>query len=136
MSTQHEITVAPLEAVNGLPFGASSMRVRAQIGMPDEALENYTGEWEWRYGDSFYRFVEDQLVEATFPATCRFVIDGVPVLSVYEWLARQPDAVDKAKFRISLELGLAWDNRFPEHGSLTAFTAGRWDALVLMDTRR
>ncbi len=125
------ISIVSHQTVNGLPFGATLADLEGSVGKPDQALENYTGEWELRYGESFYRFFGGQLVEATFPASSRFVINGVAVLNVYTWLAEQTDTVDKARFRISLRLGLAYDNRFAEHGSVTAFAAGRWDTLVL-----
>ena len=125
------IAIVSHQSVNGLPFGATVADLEQVLGSADQALENYTGEWEMRYGESIYRFLENQLVEATFPATCRFVINGVAILAVHAWLAEQPDTVDKAKFRICLKLGLAYDNRFVAHGSVTAFAAGHWDALVL-----
>ena len=125
------IAITSHQTVNGLPFGATIADLERACGKADEALENYTGEWELRYGESFYRFFANQLVEATFPATCQFVINGVSILDVNRWLAEQTDTVDKAKFRISLNLGLAYDNRFSGHGSVTAFAAGRWDTLVI-----
>ena len=97
---------------------------------PDRALENYTGELEVLYGDAFYRFFDDRFVESTFPATHRFNIDGIAVISVFDWLGGQPHSVDKARFRISRDHGIAFDYRDRAHGSVTIFESGRWDALL------
>jgi len=116
--------------VNGFPFGAPPQELIEGLGPPDNALENYTGELEMLYVDSIYRFYANRFVECTLPATCRFVIDGVPVLSVFDWLLNQQDTIDKARFRVSLAQGMAYDFRDPEHGSLTIFEPGRWDMLL------
>ncbi|MEM7001037.1 MAG: hypothetical protein AAF529_09625 [Pseudomonadota bacterium] len=125
-----DVHIKPLLSVNQLPFGCPSSMLINQLGQPDEALENYTGELELRYSDSFYRLFDNRLVEATFPAAHQFHIDGVAVVDMFAWLKGQPDSVDMARFRISRTHGLAYDFRFPEHGSITVFEAGRWDAVM------
>ena len=136
MNDTHQlVSVASLSQVNGLPFGASVADLATLIGTPDEALHNYTGEFEVRYGECFYRFFDNRFVESTFPDSHRFVVDGVVVLSVFAWLSGLSDTVDKAKFRISLSKGIAYDYRNPDLGSVTIFEAGRWDQLVLGSPR-
>lgn len=127
---QRQIRISTLRVVDGLPFGAAIADLQAMKGQPDKALQNYTGEWELLYGDAFFRFFAGRFVEATFPACHRFVIDGAAVLAPYPWLAGCPDMRDVARFRIAPSVGLAFDNRDPANGSLTAFEAGRWDALL------
>lgn len=107
------------------------MDFEAVMGIADKTLENYTGEVEMLYGDSFYRFFHDRLVEATFPDSHQFQVDGILILSVLDWLAGCGDVVDMARFRISLSHGIAYDYRIPGAGSVTVFEEGRWDALVL-----
>ncbi len=124
------IHIETLRVVDGLPFGASTGDLEGLYGQPDKSRENYTGEWELLYGDSIYRFFGDRLVEATFPAYHRFVVDGAAVLSPYQWLAGRPDVRDVARFRVAPTVGMAFDNRDPANGSITVFEAGRWDALL------
>ncbi len=124
------IRIDTLRTVDGLPFGASIADLEALRGEPDKARENYTGEWELLYRDSIYRFFHDRLVEATFPARHRFVIDSATVLSPYQWLAGRDDVRDVARFRIAPGVGIAFDNRDPANGSITVFEAGRWDGLL------
>ncbi len=116
--------------MNGLPFGASAGEIIHTLGQPDEALENYTGELEMLFDGCFYRCYQNRLVEATFPDLYQFVVDGVEVLSMLDWLGGLPDHVDKARFRISLMYGIAYDYRNPAAGSVTVFEAGRWDMLL------
>ncbi len=117
-------------AVNDLPFGAGPTDLISLVGQPDNALENYTCEMELLYGDVIYRFFEQRFVESSFADTCQFVIDGISVLSVFEWLSGQDDVVDKARFRVSLQQGIAFDFRFKDRGSITVFEEGRWDTIL------
>ena len=126
-----QIEIRTLESVNGIPFGCHLADLEAVLGHADKALENYTGELELLYGDSFYRLFNGRFVEATFPDSYRFNVDGISVLSMYEWLQGCSDVVDMAKFRISLAHGIAFDNRNQVHSSVTVFEKGRWDQLVL-----
>lgn len=125
------LNIVPHTRVNGLTFGASPSDLFNLLGEPDQALHNYTGELEIRYGETFYRFFAERFVEGTFPDAYRFIIDDLTVLSVFEWLQGVEGTIDKARFRISLSYGLAYDYRNPQHGSLTIFERGRWDQLVL-----
>lgn len=118
-------------AVNGITFGSASENLIARLGAPDQALHNYTGELEMLFGDTFYRFFDNRFVEATCPVTHHLVIDGITHADLFAWLGTQTDVVDKARFRISLARGMAYDYRHPAAGSLTVFEPGRWDALVL-----
>lgn len=126
-----EIEIRTLKSVDGIPFGSGLLELEYALGHADKALENYTGELELLYGDCLYRLFEDRLVEATFPAARRFNVDGISVLSMYEWLQGCDDVVDMARFRISLAKGIACDNRNPVQRSVTVFEKGRWDQLVL-----
>ena len=128
--TKAAVHIITHTAVNDLPFGAGPTDLISLLGQPDNALENYTGEMEALYGDVIYRFFEQSFVECTFPDTYQFVIDGVSVLSVFDWLSGQDDVVDKARFRISLQHGIAFDFRFKDRGSITVFEAGRWNAVL------
>ena len=118
-------------AVNGITFGSACEALITRLGAPDQALQNYTGELEMLFGDTFYRFFDNRFVEATCPAIHHVVIDGTPRANLFDWLGAQADVVDKARFRISLAQGMAYDYRNPAAGSLTVFEPGRWDALVL-----
>ncbi|NKC00812.1 MAG: hypothetical protein GKR90_20270 [Pseudomonadales bacterium] len=131
-----DVRIATLQQINDLPWGTSSSDLESVLGLADQILENYTGEVEMLYGDSFYRFFNDRLVEATFPDVYQFHVDGMPVLSMFEWLAGCKDVVDMAKFRISLAHGIAYDYRVSSQGSITVFEAGRWDALVLNNVEK
>ena len=124
------VEIATLASINGFPFGAPASDLVELAGPPDEALTNYTGEFETLYGDCFYRFYADRFVEFTAPDTYRFRVDDIDVLSIFDWLGAQPDRVDRARFRISRAHGIAYDYRDPEHGSITVFEAGRWDTLL------
>lgn len=131
-----DVRIATLEQINNLPWGISSEDLESLLGLADQVLENYTGEVEMLYEDSFYRFYQDRLVEATFPDEHQFHVDGVSVLSMFEWLSGCDDVVDMAKFRISLSQGIAYDYRIRGRGSVTVFEAGRWDALVVNNSDR
>ena len=124
------IRVITHTAVNDLLFGASPTDLISLLGQPDNALENYTGEMEALYGDVIYRFFDQRFVECTFGDTYQFVINGISVLSVFEWLSGQSDVVDKARFRVSLAQGIAFDFRFENRGSITVFERGRWHAVL------
>ena len=119
-----------LVAVNGLAFGCSGQQIVATLGHPDNALYNYTGEYEMLFADSIYRTVNDRLVEVTVPDDGHCVIDSIPVLKVFDWLSGIEGTVDRARFRISKDKGMAYDFRNPEKGSITIFERGRWDGLL------
>lgn len=127
------VFIEPNQSVNGLPFGSPAAHLWQVLGEPTKALQNYNGEVELLYGDHFFRCFEDRFVECTFPTTYHFWINGVEVLSVLDWLCGQADCVEKAKFHISLSVGMAYDQRNPAAGSVTVFEPGRWDYLVLTD---
>ena len=118
-------------SVNDFPFGADPVDLYDLLGPPDRSLDNYTGELELLYADTFYRFFAGRFVECTFPDSYRFVIDGIVVLSMFSWLQGTSDVIDKARFRISLQQGIAYDFRNKQQGSITIFEQGRWDELVL-----
>ena len=117
--------------VDGMVFGCSEQDILERLGQPDKVAENYTGEVEILFGSTIYRCYHDRLVECTFPDRGRFSINGVAVLSIFDWRAGCSDVVDKAWFRISLDNGIAYDFRDPANGSITVFEKGRWDSLVL-----
>ena len=117
--------------VDGVVFGSSEEELSNLFGEPDKVAGNYTGEVEILFADTIYRCLNDRLVECTLPDRGRFSINGLDVLSVFDWLAGCDDIVDKARFRISLSQGIAYDFRNPKNGSITVFERGRWDSLVL-----
>ena len=118
-------------SVNGIAFGFSEEEIHQVLGQPENVQRNYTGEIEYLYTDEIYRCFDDQLVECTVPDRGRFSINGIEVLSVFEWLTGCDDVIDRAKFRISTSRGIAYDFRDPNNGSITVFAKGRWDALLL-----
>ncbi len=124
------IRITPLIGINDLKFGDLDTTLLATLGSPTEVLENYTGEVEMLFGDCFYRFFERRFVECTFPARHQFVVANVPVLSIFEWLGSLTGTLDKAKFLINTGVGIAYDYRNPDAGSITVFEAGRWDQIL------
>jgi len=117
-------------SVDGVPFGCRVRHIHEFLGEPDKARTNYTGELEMLYGTSIYRCFADRFVECTVPDAGRFQVNGVAILSIFEWLAVQPHCIDRARFRISADAGIAYDYRDPANGSLTLFEKGRWDGLL------
>ena len=115
-------------SINELPFGISLAGVLSELGEPDRQARNYTGEEELLYGDRIYRCLDNRFVEATFPDAGQLTVDGVVILKVFDWLGSLPNAIDVARFRISLEHGLAYDYRDLANGSI--FEAGHWDRVV------
>ncbi len=130
-TSQSVLDIVSHLGVNDARFGDSMDRLVHGLGPADAVQQNYTGEVELSYGDSIYRFMHARLVEVTVPDRERVRINGVDVLSVYAWLGERTDVVDYAKFRVSAAMGLAYDHRFPEHGSITVFERGRWDHLLI-----
>jgi hypothetical protein len=118
-------------SVNGVVFGCSEREIVELLGPADKIARNYTGEIEMLFGTTIFRCYGERFVECTLPDQGRISIDGVEVLSVFEWLTGCADVVDKARFRISLQHGVAYDYRDPQNGSITVFEEGRWDSLVL-----
>ena len=125
------VEIVTYTTVNDFPFGADPVDLYDLQGPPDNSLDNYTGELELLYGDTIYRFFSGRFVECTVPDRYRFIMNGIDVLSMFDWLQGCPDVVDMARFRISLQFGLAYDFRNKQHGSITIFEQGRWDELVL-----
>lgn len=119
-----------LRSINGIVFESPEQEVPAVFGEPDAVRRNFDGEIELHYGTTIYRCAHGRFVECSFPATDRLVVDGIIVLYPFDWLAGREDVVDKARFRISLAAGVAYDYRDVEHGSITVFGAGRWDTVV------
>ena len=130
MSETSRVHIVCHRSVNGLEFGSPTGTLLARLGEPDASAYNHSGELELAYGPAIYRTLANRLVECTFPDRGRFTVDGVQVLSMYEWLAGLPGSVDLARFRISLSHGIAYDHRRPEHGSVTVFERGHWDELI------
>ena len=130
------VEIETLCAAAGCRFGCTQNELEAHLtpryGAP-AARVNFDGELELSYGIAIFRLRADRFVECTFPdrpgRAVRAVIDGLPVLYVYEWLGAQPDCADIAFFRISREVGIAYDRRGPVHHSYTVFAAGHWDGL-------
>ena len=122
-----------LRSINGVSFGISREEMLALLGEPSHFVQNPDGEVEFHYGGTIYRCFLNEFVECSFADQGVVSVDGIPVLSIFEWLAERNDVVDKARFRISLAHGIAYDYRFPEHGSITVFGRGRWDSLVSSD---
>ena len=136
-----------LRSINGQRFGCLHHELLSALGAPDEMRQNFDGEVELHYlagptpaaqtadadaSRTIYRCSPAGVfVEASFSADQALIVDGGHVLSVFDWLAGQQDVVDMARFRISLARGIAYDYRNPEHGSITVFGPGHWDALVL-----
>ena len=122
-------TVQTQLTVNGIPFGCTEGELTHRLGNPDKRAQNYTGEIELLYDATIYRCLGDRFVECTLPDDGPIEINGTHVLNLFEWLAAQADTVDRARFRVSLHLGIAYDYRFAD-GSITVFERGHWDHLL------
>ena len=130
MNSRSTLHITSHRSVNTVAFGFDESELFEALGYPCKVQRNYTGEIEYLYDDEIYRCFEDQLVECTFPDKGRFAVDGVRILSMFDWLAACDDSTDRAKFRISPAHGIAYDYRDPSNGSVTVFAKGRWDALL------
>lgn len=119
-----------LRSINGIVFERQEHEVTAAFGEPERVRCNFDGEIELHYASTIYRCAFGRFVECSFPASDRLVVNGITVLDPLRWLAAREDVVDKARFRISLAAGIAYDYRDPQSGSITVFGPGRWDALV------
>lgn len=122
--------VVTLQSVNGCCFRCTQYELLNVLGPPEAVRENYNGEVEFHFGDTIYRCFHHYFVECTFPDRGVTNVNGVDVLSVYNWLGGLDDCVDRAMFRISPAIGMAYDRRDPEHGSITVFAEGHWDTLI------
>jgi hypothetical protein len=129
------LAIEALVSVNGIPFGTRLGDLYPLLGDPDQAQQNYTGEFEMAYGNTIYRCLGGRLVECTFPDRGRISVNGVEILSAFHWLGSLEDVLDIARFRVSPAYGIAYDYRDPQQGSITVFERGRWDTL-LADARR
>jgi hypothetical protein len=123
-------TIESHVSVDDVPFGCTLAELQNLLGPPDKSAENYTGELELLYGNSIYRCFSNRFVEVTVPDEGRFRVNGVMILSMFDWIGAQTDLVDRARFKISAAMGIAYDYRDPKHGSLTIFEKGRWDVLL------
>lgn len=90
----------------------------------------YTGELELLYQNTIFRFIDARLVECTLPDPGTVIINEIPVINLFEWLSGLDDIVDRARFRVSLNTGIAYDYRDPTAGSITLFQPGHWDGLL------
>lgn len=124
------LVIEALVSVNGIPFGTQLSDLYPLLGEPDQAQQNYTGEFEMAYGNTIYRCLGGRLVECTFPDHGRISVNGVEILSAFHWLGSLEDALDIARFRVSPSYGIAYDYRAPQQGSITVFERGRWDTLL------
>jgi len=125
-------------SVNGIAFGVSELHVTSALvaaaGEPPQRRMNHSGEVELLSAAAIYRVLDGRFVEATFPDHHEHKyaaqIDGVSVLSVFDWLKLQSDTLDRARFRISQRCGIAYDYRHPQTNSYTVFTPGHWSGLL------
>lgn len=129
-SPSGSLTIETHVSVNGIPFGTSQGDLYPLLGEPDQVQQNYTGELEMAYGNTIYRCLGGRLVECTFPDRGRIAVNGIEILSVFDWLASLDGVLDIARFRVCPSYGIAYDYRNPQQGSITVFERGRWDALL------
>ena len=101
-----------------------------KLGEPEKTREVYSGELELLYQNTIFRFIDARLVECTLPDPGPVIIDDIPVINLFEWLSGLDDAVDRARFRVSLNTGIAYDYTNPNAGSITLFQSGHWDGLI------
>lgn len=101
-----------------------------KLGEPEKTREVYSGELELFYQNTIFRFIDARLVECTLPDPGPVIIDDIPVINLFEWLSELDDTVDKARFRVSLNTGIAYDHTDPNAGSITLFQSGHWDGLI------
>ena len=100
------------------------------LGEPEKNRKVYTGELELLYQNTIFRFIGARLVECTLPDPGTVIINEIPVINLFEWLSGLDDIVDRARFRVSLNTGIAYDYRDPTAGSITLFQPGHWDGLL------
>ncbi|RZO72059.1 MAG: hypothetical protein EVA67_03240 [OM182 bacterium] len=117
-------------SINGFSFGQSPDELIKVLGSADKSRELYSGEVELLYGDKIFRFLNFRFVECTIPDPGPVKLNGMSVLNIYEWLGSCADVIDRARFRISLSQGLAYDRRDPSAGSITVFEEFHWDGLI------
>ena len=100
------------------------------LGEPEKNRKVYSGELELLYQNTIFRFIDTRLVECTLPDPGPVIIGEIPVINLFEWLSGLDDVVDRARFRVSLSTGIAYDYRDPTAGSITLFQSGYWDGLI------
>jgi len=100
------------------------------LGEPEKIRKVYSGELELLYQNAIFRFIDARLVECTLPDPGPVIINEIPVINLFEWLSGLDDVVDRARFRVSLNSGIAYDYRDPTAGSITLFQPGHWDGLI------
>ena len=101
-----------------------------KLGEPEKNREVYGGELELLYQNTIFRFIGARLVECTLPDSGPLIIDDIPVINLFEWMSGLSDVVDRARFRVSLNAGIAYDYTDPTAGSITLFQPGHWDGLL------
>ena len=104
--------------------------VLEMLGEPEKTRKVYSGELELLYQTTIFRFIDARLVECTLPDPGPVIINEIPVINLFEWLSGLDDVVDRARFRVSLNTGIAYDYRVPTAGSITLFQPGHWDGLI------
>jgi len=129
------VRITPGAAVNGLPFSVAHEAILLSIGDPDEVRLTESGEVEYVYSINerhavIYRCHEQRLVECTFPDHGPIVMDGLPIVSAKPWIAAQSGALHVARFWISPDHCIAYDDRDSANGSFTVYRHGHWDQLI------
>ena len=131
---RQSVSIRPGWGVDDLQFGCNELELCDRLGEIEARRQNHDGEIELLVGGAIFRCLNDAFVECTFPDSEKqrviAQVDGVPLLSVYAWLGGQPDVVDRAWFRVSLAVGMAYDHRSAAQSSFTVFAPGHWDSLL------
>lgn len=135
---RQRVAIRPGEGVDELQFGCSELTLCDRLGEIEARRQNHDGEIELLVGGAIFRCLNDAFVECTFPDTEKqrviAEVGGAPLLSVFAWLGGQPDVLDRAWFRVSLTVGMAYDHRSAAQSSFTVFAPGHWDSLLSEET--
>lgn len=131
---RQNVQIRPGQGVDDIEFGCREVELYERLGEIEARRQNHDGEIELLVGGAIFRCLNDAFVECTFPDTEKqrviAEVDGTPLLSVFAWLGGQPDVLDRAWFRVSLAVGMAYDHRSPAQSSFTVFAPGHWDSLL------
>jgi hypothetical protein len=118
------------QGIENLTFGMTIVDVIDHLGEADQIREITGGELELLYQDTIFRFHNSIFVEGTLPDRGPVIIDQIPVINIFQWLSGLDDVIDRARFLVSLEKGIAYDYRHANSGSITVFQQGHWDGLI------
>nr|WP_315231861.1 hypothetical protein [uncultured Albidiferax sp.] len=106
--------VSPLQAVDGIPFGAAQAEVVAVFGEPLLRRQSRRGEEELRYAESVFRFGDLGLVEVAVDSQSIALGDvEIPFADLPAFLrANDQEVFDRVGFVVSPRFGVALEPSF------------------------